>query len=221
MYLTEPVVFAFSTYVAFIFGIQYLFFTAFPRVFATAYGFNLGAQGLSFIGLGFGTVAATATVIFINKTIYLPKRARAGGKLAPEHRLYPLFIGGVCIPVALFFFGWTARPSVHWIAPIIAEGLYTFGNYLVFQGVTMYIMEFYGPLYGASAMGANAFVRYTAGAAFPLFSLQLFGLKGKGLGVGGASSLLGGIAILLAIIPWVFWWKGERLRSVTHFRHGA
>lgn len=37
----------------------------------------------------------------------------------------------------------------------------------------MYIMEFYGPLYGASANAAGTLLRYLAGTAFPLFAVQM------------------------------------------------
>lgn len=35
-----------------------------------------------------------------------------------------------------------------------------------------YLINSYGSLYGASAMGANAFVRYIFAGGFPLFTVQ-------------------------------------------------
>ena len=36
----------------------------------------------------------------------------------------------------------------------------------------LYLIDTYGALNGASAMAANGLVRYMAGAAFPLFTIQ-------------------------------------------------
>lgn len=40
------------------------------------------------------------------------------------------------------------------------------------MGSTMYIMNTYGPLYGASAIAANRFSSYLLAVAFPLFAIQ-------------------------------------------------
>jgi len=37
----------------------------------------------------------------------------AAGDLKPEHRLTPTFVGAFCIPICLFWFGWSARAAVH------------------------------------------------------------------------------------------------------------
>lgn len=36
----------------------------------------------------------------------------------------------------------------------------------------MYIMNTYGPLYGASAIAASRFLSFLFGVAFPLFTIQ-------------------------------------------------
>ena len=36
----------------------------------------------------------------------------------------------------------------------------------------MYLIDAYGPQYGASAVSANGFARYIFSAAFPLFAVQ-------------------------------------------------
>lgn len=40
------------------------------------------------------------------------------------------------------------------------------------MGANMYIMNTYGPLYGASAIAANRFLSYLFAVAFPLFAIQ-------------------------------------------------
>jgi ABC-type transport system involved in cytochrome bd biosynthesis fused ATPase/permease subunit len=77
----------------------------------------------------------------------------------------------------------------------------------------MYLTDVYGPLGGASASAANSFLRYVAGAAFPLFTVQMF----EWLGTGWAASLLGFISFLLIPVPWVFYKYGQSLRARSNF----
>ncbi|KAF2771976.1 hypothetical protein EJ03DRAFT_372531 [Teratosphaeria nubilosa] len=78
----------------------------------------------------------------------------------------------------------------------------------------LYVMDFYGPPYGASAMGSNNLFRYLLGAAFPLFIVQMY----ERLAVGWATSLLGFVSLSLMPIPWVFFWCGPRLRARSRYQ---
>ncbi|KAJ4350544.1 hypothetical protein N0V95_004650 [Ascochyta clinopodiicola] len=185
MLLTEPIVAVFNTYSAFNFGLLYAFFAAFPQVYFEYYGFNSLSTGLTFLGVGAGVIAGTIVIILFSKKWYLPHvhdavandrpaPSFATSRLAPEERLPLAMVGGPCITVGLFMYGWTTAYRVHWIAPTIAEGLFGFGNMLVFMACMMYITDTYGPLYSASAMASNAILRYVLGGTFPLFAVQMF-----------------------------------------------
>jgi len=76
MLFTEPIVGLFSLYVAFNFALQYAFFAAFAYVFESVYGFGLGAQGLSFLGVGVGCLIGFAILVLNNIYIYKPRVAR-------------------------------------------------------------------------------------------------------------------------------------------------
>lgn len=78
----------------------------------------------------------------------------------------------------------------------------------------MYTMDFYGPLYGASAIAANALLRYGIGSTFPLFAEQMY----VGLGVGWASSLLGFCSTAFASIPFLFYHYGPSLRVRSYYQ---
>lgn len=131
--------------------------------------------------------------------------------LQPEERLWLAIPGTMLLPVSLFLFAWTARPSIHWIVPVIAEVFFGIGNLLIYMATNLYIVDVYGAGYGASALSANSLLRYLFAAVFPLFSLQMY----ERLGVDWAVSLLGFISIFLAGIPWCFikWGPGLRARS--------
>ena len=214
MIFTEPIVAAFSTYTAFNFAMLYAFFAAFPLIFEGTYQFNTGESGLTFLGIGIGNVIAMLTIILIDRLTYrkwtLAARARGDvTPLTPENRLYSAMLGSLLIPVSVFWFAWTARPSIHWICPLIATVPYATGQLLVFNSCIVYLVDSYGPVLGASAAAANGLMRYVAGAAFPLFIQQMY----RKLGTGWATSLLAFITLALAPIPWMLFKYGPALRE--------
>lgn len=68
-------------------------------------------------------------------------------------------------------------------------------------------------MYAASAIAANTVARSACGAAAPLFTDQMF----TKLGIGGGGSLIGGVAVLLALIPFAFYKYGESIRIKSKF----
>ena len=68
-------------------------------------------------------------------------------------------------------------------------------------------------MYAASALAGHTIIRSATGAAFPLFTTQMF----ENLGINWAATLLGGIALLLAPIPFLFYKYGSRIRTKSSF----
>lgn len=238
MIFTEPIVFFFSLYIGFNFSVLFGFFDAFPIVFEGVYHFDSGFSGLTFLGIGFGCCLGVATAIIIDRLRYHKEyltscRDGRGGVVAPEHRLYAAMMGSFGLPVGLFWFAWTARRGVHWISPVLATVPFACGNISVFISAALYLIDVYGPLNGASALAANGLVRYVAGAAFPLFTVQskscvLDVLRGgkiadsvssvyDRLGIAWATSLLGFLSLTMLPIPWVLFRFGPQIRKKSHF----
>jgi DHA1 family multidrug resistance protein-like MFS transporter len=223
MLFTEPIVCFVCLYNGFIFGLMYTFIIALPWVYQHYYDFNTTAVNLSFLGLIIGTVIVPCPLILIDKYFYQP-RLRAfnevsppGAQYPPEHRLYPAMLASIGLPASLFIFAWTTRPAIHWICPMFFQGMIMLCNLMVYAPANLYMIDAYGPLYGASAAGAAMLSRYTFSAAFPLFALQLY----KGLGVGWATSILGFCALLLAPVPFLFFRYGEWLRSRSKYERST
>ena len=126
-------------------------------------------------------------------------------------------IASFALPAFLFLFAWTSRPDIHWMAPIVFQGLTIMSTVLIYSSANLFMVDAYGPLYGASAAGAAMLSRYGLSAAFPLFALQLY----KALGVGWASTLLGFCTLAMAPIPWLFWRFGDLLRAKTKYETAA
>lgn len=77
----------------------------------------------------------------------------------------------------------------------------------------MYLVDTYQAMAGASAMAANGLLRYTLGAVFPLFTLQMY----EKLGINWATSLLGFITVALMPIPWVLFKFGHAIRGKSQY----
>lgn len=122
-------------------------------------------------------------------------------------------LGSIILPSGLFLFAWSTHYALHWIIPIVAQAITLFGSIQVYVSASLYMVDTYGPLYGASAAGASSLSRYTLGTVFPLFTLQMFGR----LGTGWATSLLGFCAVAMAPIPWVFYRWGPALRARSKY----
>ena len=145
MLFTEPIVLALSIYMAFIYGLLYLFLTFYPIVFQGIHGFNQGVGGLPFFGMILGELLAGLFIVILQPG-YNKKLMANNNMPIPEWRLPPVIVGGVSFAIGLFWFGWTGyKESIHWIAPTLSGLCTGFGimtiflqclNYLIVSAVT-------------------------------------------------------------------------------------
>ncbi|KAI1420188.1 major facilitator superfamily domain-containing protein [Xylaria sp. FL1777] len=205
----EPMCLLLSLLSAVLLGVIYLFFGAFPLVFGGNFGFNLWQVGLSFLGIFVGMLIGAATNP-VWHSVHRRLVRRNHGVPEPEFRLASSILGAVMVPIGLFWFAWTSW--IHWILPIIGSGIFGCGTLLVFNGIFTFLVDTY-PLYAASALAANSFLRCTFAAAFPLFGKQLY----QAAGYPWASSVLAFITLALMPLPYVFFNYGKRLRQKSTF----
>ena len=64
-------------------------------------------------------------------------------RMTPEKRLPAACVGSFFLPVCMFWFGWTAKASVHWISPIIASSFFSIGALLLFNAILNYQADAY------------------------------------------------------------------------------
>lgn len=205
---TEPIIFLLSIYMAFIYGLLYLFLTAYPIVFQRIHGMNPGVGGLPYFGMIIGQLFAGAYIIMIQPA-YIRKLEKNNGVTVPEWRLPPVIIGGAVFAAGLFLFAWTGyKEEIHWIAPTLSGLLTGFGLLTIFLQSFNYLIDAY-LMFAASAIAANTLLRSLAGAVFPLFATQMF----DAMGVNYAGTLLGGVAVLLVPIPAAFYYYGGKIRA--------
>ena len=222
--VTEPVVFFFSLWVSFSWAVLYLMFGSIPLVFSKSHGFTIQQSGAVFAALSIGAILSTILSIYQDKILahYLASSSKNPEKQSefiknldfssPEGRLYFACIESALLPIGLFWFGWTQFSSIPWIVPSLAIGCATMGIYSIYLATFNYLADTYHR-YASSALAAQSFCRNILGGVFPLVTAAMF----NNLTFQGASSLLGGIAALLTIVPWVLVFYGPKIRARSKF----
>ena len=210
MLFTESVVFWFSLWVSFSWAILYLTFGAIPLVFRVSHNFDLQQTGLVFAAVMAGGVVSTILSIYQEKLAlrYFPDKVSA----TPEGRLYFACVESALMPIGLFWFGWSSYADIHWIVPAIAIAVATMGIFSIYLATFHYLADIYHK-YASSAIAAQSMCRNLLGGAFPLVTVQMY----NRLGFPGASSLLGGLAVLLTAVPWVLILYGPKIRARSPF----
>ncbi|KAL9078472.1 MAG: hypothetical protein Q9157_002593 [Trypethelium eluteriae] len=126
----DPAVLFTNLYSAVIYGIYYSYFEAFPLVYIGDYGFNIGELGIVYICIIVGCVLGVLTYCAY-QWFYLEPDIKKNGLRAQEHRLVPALIAVWLLPIGLFWFGWTARPSIHWIVSILGITCFAYGAFVL------------------------------------------------------------------------------------------
>ncbi|GHJ84534.1 hypothetical protein NliqN6_0936 [Naganishia liquefaciens] len=153
----------------------------------------------------------------------LYKRATAKKGATPEARLYPMMLGAIILPIALFIFAFTGGYDwEHGTGPCVGGCLFRLAMLLVYVSASSYIVDSY-VTYAASAMAAKPLSPSLAGASVPLWVTQIFLSKVWTLrlidsgsrrafsrhimGFQYAGLLLALIACVISPIPYLFFFK--------------
>ena len=211
MLIQEPILLLVTIYLALIYGILYLFFIAYPISFQEERGWHLGVSALPFLGITIGVVIGAIVVSWITKTRFASK-LKKHGRVIPEERLPPMILGGVMLPIGLFWFAWTSNKNIIWVPQVLAGIPIGMGIFVIFMQGLNYLIDVY-LMFANSAIAANSILRSLAGAAFPLFATQMY----HRLGVNWATSLLGFLAAAMTPVPVLFYIYGKKIRAMSRF----
>ncbi|KAI9051392.1 hypothetical protein LZ554_004439 [Drepanopeziza brunnea f. sp. 'monogermtubi'] len=213
MLFFELLVLATCLYVSLAYSIFYMYFEAYQIVFRGIYGQSLGVSGLMFLPIGVGALLAVG--IFLWWDSYL-RRAQVLNKpwtFKEESRRLPLAcIGGPLYVTSLFWLGWTSRPEIPFYVPMLAGIPFGIGYVLIFMALLNYLTDAY-EIFAASAMAAASCARSLASTVLPFATAPMYAR----LGIGWASSLLGFLSLGMCVVPFIFLWKGDRIRARSRF----
>ncbi|CCE62967.1 hypothetical protein TPHA_0D03310 [Tetrapisispora phaffii CBS 4417] len=203
--VTEPVLDLTCFYVMLIYSLLYGFFFAFPVIFGELYDYKDNLTGLMFIPILIGASLALCTTFYCeNKYLAITRRRKPN----PEDRLLGAMIGAPFAAISLWMLGATATKKVIWVAPASSGLPFGYGMVLIYYSLNNYIIDCYAQ-YASSALATKVFLRSAGGAAFPLFTTQMY----HNLGLHWASWLLAFIASGMVLIPYLFYTFGKGLRA--------
>ncbi|KDQ61601.1 hypothetical protein JAAARDRAFT_190341 [Jaapia argillacea MUCL 33604] len=222
-FFTEAIVFVFTMWITYAWGILYIQLESIPLVFTELHDFNIGESGLVFVAQIIGPVVGFSVNLWCDK-LY----ARNVEKKGPEARLYIAIISGLALPLGCWMYTWTSWTGVHWVVPIIGITIIyasMFGIYLAcfnYASPLLCIKFTYSPplqladsytIYASSALSAQSCIRLSVGALFSLIAAPMY----ERLGIHVAGSVLAALASLFAVTPFVMYRYGERIRARSSF----
>ncbi|EOD47103.1 putative mfs multidrug protein [Neofusicoccum parvum UCRNP2] len=204
----EPIVLLLTIYLGVIYGTLYMLFGAYPIVYRIHRGWSEGIAGLPFIGVAIGMVGSVLYTIFFDDKRYQRNVEEHDGYAPPEARLPPCLLGGIILPLGLFWFAWTNNPEFPWQASVAAGIPFGFSMVLIFLSVMNYLIDSY-TIFAASVLAANSVLRSVFGAAFPLFTKQMY----SNLGIHWASTVPAFLALACLPFPFLFYKYGGPIRA--------
>ncbi|KAJ8082377.1 hypothetical protein PM082_008232 [Marasmius tenuissimus] len=213
LFAREPIAQVIGLYMAYIYGIFYLFLTTLPDIFGRIYQQKPGIAGINYLALGIGLTGASQLNARTMDKIYIRLKNRNGGVGRPEFRVPSMIIGSLFLPIGLFLAGWAAEAELHWVVVDIGLVFIGAGVILNFQAMQTYVVDCF-TLHAASAMAAVSCLRSLAGFGFPLFAPAMYDALGYGIG----ATILGTISIVIGWpAPLVFWKYGEAIRKRSKY----
>ena len=222
--LTEPIVAFLSLLSGFSDALIFTGLDSFGMVLSK-YNFTKAQIGLSFTPLLIGYVISTGTFLPFYRHDAKVRKSHPDipDFYPPERRLRWLLVLVLLEPIGLlgFSFGSLGPDYVPWIVPLLFTALIGIANLAIYQATIDYMVAAYGP-YSASATGGNGFARdFLAGIAalyaHPFYTNIATGTKWQ---LPSASLIRSGIAGLVAIPVYIFYFHGEYFRTKSPFAQG-
>ncbi|KAK9641787.1 hypothetical protein V6Z96_009126 [Aspergillus fumigatus] len=213
MLFLSPIVAIFSVYLGIVYGYLYLLFTTITPVYQTTYQFSQGAAGLTYLGIGVGSLIGLLIFGTISDKILIYLTKQNDGVREPEFRMPPLIPGSLFVPIGLFWYGWSAEKQLHWMMPIVGTGFVGFGMLASFLPIQTYLVDAFSE-HAASVTASMTVVRSLIGAFLPLAGPAMYAR----LGLGWGNSMLGFIALTMLPLPVVFYYYGKKIRTYPAFQ---
>lgn len=123
--VSEPIVFFFSLWISFQWGIMYGLLESIGLI-SDLHNYTLGQSGLVFLSIVLASIVGFLSN-FIQERLYAKNVDRKG----PEARLYLAMVSAVLFPAGCFIYAWTSYPDVSIAGPIVGVVILMTGVYHV------------------------------------------------------------------------------------------
>ncbi|KAK9469489.1 major facilitator superfamily domain-containing protein [Lipomyces arxii] len=211
MLFKEVIVAAICVYIAFVYGLLFMFFQAYPIIFQQDRGMSPGKGNLMLMPIGVGAVIAT--IAHYTYDIRIQNQKKAGRVVSLEiERLPVTVITAWFLPIGLFWLGWTSFTRIPFGVTMLGGIWFGVGFTSLFIGFLNYVTDCY-KIYAASAHGIMSVTRSLVAAVFPLFAPAMY----HNLGTPWATSLWAFLGLAMAPTPILFYKYGHILRARSEF----
>lgn len=207
---TEPIIMIFAVYLSAIFIILYTFIAGYMYIYEKVHKFKPTQTSLAFLGILVGVFLAGLFVPLAMKLVrrdILRSRSHGRDYAGPEINLYLSMFGAPAIPIALFWMGWTARPSISVWCPIGSSVVLGYGVLCVFISSYQYVAEAF-EYHAASALAAVQMLRLVSSGVMTYVSEPMY----RKLGIAWSLTLLGAIATVFLPVPYILYRWGPLVR---------
>ncbi|KAJ5640320.1 MFS general substrate transporter [Penicillium longicatenatum] len=211
MLLVEPIIFPTTAIVTMSQIVIFILYAGYPTVLERIYGFSSYQVGLAFLPLLVGSLLAAPVLALVDR------RKRGLVSPTPEDNLPGAMLAAILLPASIFWLAWTARPTIHWICPLLAGVPYGLGFALSQLVYPLYKNEVYGAGLGASSLAIDVSMRYLLSCVFPLFTIPLIDC----IGFDWVMTACALVMIALAPVPWLLQKHGLLLRGRSYYLANA
>ncbi|WWC89634.1 uncharacterized protein L201_004559 [Kwoniella dendrophila CBS 6074] len=199
----EPVVSFFALWTAVVWGVYFIVIAGLPYVYSKLHNWNIQTTGIAYLAVAVGSFIGFAGN-FIQDAIYRRRQDKDGA----EGRLWASMVAGIVFAAGCFVFGASATSDASWFGPCAGTGMVLAAAFTILQCCMVYLANCYGA-FASSAIAGMSFLRIMLGSSFAIFTNDMF----DNLTVRYSLIMMGGIAMLLTPIPFVFFFKGPWIRE--------
>ncbi|WWC61559.1 uncharacterized protein I303_104143 [Kwoniella dejecticola CBS 10117] len=199
----EPIVTFFALWTAIVWGVYFIVIAGLPFVFSELHGWSIQITGLAYLAVAAGSGIGLLGN-FVQDSIYRRRVQKDG----TEAGLWGSMVAGVLFAIGCFVFGASSTPEASWFGPCAGTALVLASAFTILQCCLLYLANCYGA-FASSAIAGMSFMRIMVGSSFAIFTDSMF----NNLTVRYSLIMMGGIALILAPIPFVFFFKGPWIRE--------
>ena len=196
------------------FSFFYVMSISLPSILQETYDFNPAETGAAFIVFSAGSLFSVLLCNSFLDRIYIVLRNRSStpdtGK--PEYRLPLAVLGAVLLPFSVTAYGWIAQYKLPVPLLLASVALLDFTLLTNIIPLQAYVVDACG-LYSASAMTGIIVTRCLMGTFLPLAT----GPLAEYLGYGWGFSVLGAVAMVVAVIPVAILRYGNEWRQRSEY----